>query len=316
MGLKLAGFQVLGCNEINQQMVDVYIKNHHPKYVFTEPIQVLKNMQLPEELYHLDLLNGSPPCCSFSISGKREKLWGRERAMKTTTMEQRLEHLFYEFIEMAKKLRPKVVIAENVAGLSMGNARGYMLKFKEGFENAGYDTQIFSLNAASMGVPQKRQRLFYICRDKTLNLPKLELTFNEPPVPFSKIYEPNCLEYPLNPRELHLWNKRKHGDKTFAYCHRRMGGKGSYFNMFFVYHHAVVSTLTAGGLSCGVLFDEPRRLSRKEMICAASYPEDFDFLKMRVNQALGRAVPPVMMARIATEIKKQWFEKYDLKKLK
>ena len=75
MGYKLAGFNVLGCNEIDPKMISAYRKNHKPKYSFLEPIQDFKLREdLPEELYNLDILDGSPPCSSFSISGNRKGL--------------------------------------------------------------------------------------------------------------------------------------------------------------------------------------------------------------------------------------------------
>jgi DNA (cytosine-5)-methyltransferase 1 len=83
MGYKLAGFDVLGCNEIDPKMIEAYRLNHHPKYSFLEPIQEFKNRKdLPKELYELDILDGSPPCSSFSISGNREKDWGKEKKFR------------------------------------------------------------------------------------------------------------------------------------------------------------------------------------------------------------------------------------------
>ena len=68
MGYKLAGFDVLGCNEIDPKMIEAYRTNHNPKYSYLEPIQTFKERKdLPKELYNLDILDGSPPCSSFSI---------------------------------------------------------------------------------------------------------------------------------------------------------------------------------------------------------------------------------------------------------
>lgn len=76
MGYKLAGFDVLGCNEIDPKMIEAYRFNHKPKFSFLEPIQTFKERDdLPEELYNLDILDGSPPCSSFSMSVNREKDW-------------------------------------------------------------------------------------------------------------------------------------------------------------------------------------------------------------------------------------------------
>jgi DNA (cytosine-5)-methyltransferase 1 len=63
MGYKLAGFDVIGMNEIDKKIAELYIKNHKPKYSFIENIKKLKlRNDLPKELYNLDILDGSPPC--------------------------------------------------------------------------------------------------------------------------------------------------------------------------------------------------------------------------------------------------------------
>src|SRR5574344_1659092 len=60
MGYKLAGFDVIGCNEIDKRLVNIYDLNHHPKMKYVEPIQTFRlRDDLPEELYHLDILDRS-----------------------------------------------------------------------------------------------------------------------------------------------------------------------------------------------------------------------------------------------------------------
>ena len=56
MGYKLAGFDVLGCNEIDPKINAMYVKNHNPKYNFNCDIRDLINTKLPDELYDLDIL--------------------------------------------------------------------------------------------------------------------------------------------------------------------------------------------------------------------------------------------------------------------
>ena len=69
MGYKLAGFDVIGCNEIDPKMMKCYIENHNPQYTFLEDIRdLVRRNNLPEELYNLDILDGSPPCSTFSLS--------------------------------------------------------------------------------------------------------------------------------------------------------------------------------------------------------------------------------------------------------
>lgn len=108
MGYKLAGFDVIGCNEIDHRMMSIYRKNHNPKYHFLEPIQEFKNRaDLPEDLYNLDILDGSPPCSTFSVAGSREEAWGKLKHFREGQAEQVLDTLFFDFIDLAERLQPK-----------------------------------------------------------------------------------------------------------------------------------------------------------------------------------------------------------------
>lgn len=165
MGYKLAGFDVIGCNEIDPRMMKAYQANHNPKYAYIEPIQEFKNRtDLPEELFNLDILDGSPPCSSFSTAGSREDGWGKEKKFREGQAKQVLDTLFFDFIDLAKRLQPKIVIAENVKGLLLGNAKDYVRRIYEAFDDAGYCVQHRLLDASTMGVPQHRERVFlYVC---------------------------------------------------------------------------------------------------------------------------------------------------------
>jgi DNA (cytosine-5)-methyltransferase 1 len=167
MGYKLAGFDVLGCNEIDPKMMEAYKANHNPKYAYLEPIQDFKlRDDLPQELYSLDILDGSPPCSSFSMAGNRGDDWGKEKKFREGQAEQVLDTLFFDFIDLAKKLQPKIVIAENVKGLLIGEARAYVSRIYEAFDEAGYIVQHWLFDASTMGVPQRRETGFLCCIKK------------------------------------------------------------------------------------------------------------------------------------------------------
>ena len=111
MGYKLAGFDVIGCNEIDHRMMYTYCQNHNPRFPFLEPIQTFKEKNdLPPELFNLDILDGSPPCSTFSIAGSREDAWGKMKHFREGQAEQVLDTLFFDFIDLAKKLQPKVLL--------------------------------------------------------------------------------------------------------------------------------------------------------------------------------------------------------------
>ena len=94
------------------------------------------------------------------MAGSREKKWSVKKKFREGQAEQVLDDLFFHYIDIAKKLQPKVVVAENVKGLIQGNARGYVKQIFKAFKEAGYSCQLFLLNAAAMGVPQRRREHF------------------------------------------------------------------------------------------------------------------------------------------------------------
>lgn len=98
MGYKMAGYDVIGDNEIDPRMNEVYIENNHPRLNYLMDIRDLvklaKKKELPDELYQLDILDGSPPCSTFSTAGQREKNWGKEKVFKEGQASQVLDTLF------------------------------------------------------------------------------------------------------------------------------------------------------------------------------------------------------------------------------
>jgi len=316
MGYKLAGFDVIGCNEIDKRMMDVYIENHHPKYSYLDSIvDFKKRVDLPDELYNLDILDGSPPCSSFSIAGNREKDWGKEKVFKEGQKKQILDTLFFDFIELTNKLKPKVVVAENVTGLLIGNAKKYFNKILVEFNKIGYNIQYYVLDASKMGVPQKRKRVFFIglrkdlinddtCYVSEIFPPslKINMNFNEKEITFDKIYDGGNNERPLKNIALELWNKRTNLDTDLENVSKRFGRPNYFFNHKFIRNELCCNTITANDVCC--LYNEPRYRSTLELIKSGTFPNDFNFLNIEPRYAIGMSVPPLMIYRISKEIEK------------
>jgi DNA (cytosine-5)-methyltransferase 1 len=322
MGYKLAGFDVIGHNDIDKKMIEVYKENHKPKFSYHESITTFaKRKDLPKELYELDILDGSPPCSSFSMAGNREKDWGKEKVFREGQELQVLDTLFFDFIDLAKELQPKVVVAENVKGLLLGAAKEYVIKIYKAFDEAGYYCQHFLLDASKMGVPQRRERVFFICLRKDLatkflyqadiftELPKIEMNFNEEIIIFNEIRDySGKIDRPLKGNELpRIWNLRKNGDSDMSCSTKRETGKEKFFSYNYIYNHKVLNTITAK--DCNILFDECRYLNNIENQKAGSYPLDYNFLDVKPHYLIGMSVPPIMTAQIATNIYEQWLLK-------
>lgn len=319
MGYKLAGFDVIGHNDIDNKMVEVYKENHNPKYSFLESITTFaKRKNLPQELYELDILDGSPPCSSFSMAGNREKDWGKEKIFREGQELQVLDTLFFDFIDLAKELQPKVIIAENVKGLLLGNAREYVRNIYKAFDNAGYYCQHFLLDASKMGVPQRRERVFFISLRKDLAKPflykqdmftispKIELKFNKKEIPFTEIDEYNIVkdEYSICPSYMKCLEICKEGYSFSTVHHKKM-----LHNAYRVNRNKPINTIVAHNDGTAYHYIHNRRLTKNEFCYGGTYPLDYNFQKIRPNYLIGMSVPPVMTAQIASQVYDQWLNK-------
>jgi DNA (cytosine-5)-methyltransferase 1 len=308
MGYKLAGYHHLGGVEIDPRMATVYKLNHAPEHLYVEDIRAFnERTDLPAELYDLDLLDGSPPCSSFSISGEREGGWNKSKVFREGQAHQRLDDLVFTYVETIAKLRPRVALLENVKGLLSGNAKAYTKEIVRRLRALGYTVQVFLLNAASMGVPQMRERCFFIARlDAAWS--NLVLSFDEVPIKYVEVRE--GLGQRLSEHMMRYWNNRLDTDKAFDDVAIRINGKSSLWNHKFAHPGKVLNTLVAAGSSPLIDTVEPHEVSDATLISAGTFPKDYQFLDERVQYLIGMSVPPVMTAQIAHQIHEQWLSKY------
>jgi len=153
LGLLNAGFDVLCCADLDEACALTHRRNF-PDIPFI-PTDIAK-LHAAEILRiagircgELDLLIGGPPCQGFSIIGQRK-------------MRDPRNDLFHEFLRIAKELKPKCVVIENVTGLATIGNGAVLRKIGDAFEEAGYTVDCAELLAAQYGVPQMRWRMFFI----------------------------------------------------------------------------------------------------------------------------------------------------------
>lgn len=306
MGYKLAGFNHLGGVELTPHYSELYRGNHKPELFYEQDIRPFnKRKDLPKKLFNLDLLDGSPPCASFSVSGAKDKLWGKVKDYEG--VKQKTDDLLQHYADTVLLLSPKVFLTENVSGLIKSNAKWYLKEFVKRFDGK-YKVQVFSLNAASMGVPQMRQRVFIIGIRKELYRKELNLTFNEPQISFEQATK-------------EFWNMGGDGIERFSifkqwkeidYPKENMHHKKR-FNLKRPFLNKPCNTLsekmsiTGAASVCHPL--QPRKLNKYEASVLQSFPLDYDFLDQNPLSCIGRSVPPVMVAQIAHQIYLQWFKK-------
>jgi DNA (cytosine-5)-methyltransferase 1 len=164
LGFRLAGYSTIWASEFVDVARDCYRLNFpdvpiDPRDIRTvQPSEILKAIGL--EAGAIDVLEGSPPCASFSTAGKRQKHWGKTKRYSET--EQRSDDLFFEYVRVLEGLQPRVFVAENVRGLAIGRAKGYYLEIKERLAGAGYRVAARVVDAQWLGVPQRRARVVFL----------------------------------------------------------------------------------------------------------------------------------------------------------
>ena len=296
----------MGCCEIDPRMNEVYIKNHHPKHNFLMDIRKfneIPNEELPEELFNLDILDGSPPCTTFSMSGDREKSWGKKKIFKEGQAEQTLDDLSFIFIDTVAKLRPKVMIMENVEGLIKGEAWRYVQQIYTQLNEIGYKVKHWLLKGEYMGVPQSRHRVFFIAlrNDIKYDLMNLDMSFNYSPITYGEIT--NGEEEKKKGRISDLAAKSITGEKLLCQTVQRLENKYSLFNIRLIDKEDIVPTISGGHMD--IWLRNGNCISKCDLISAQTFPQDYDFGSdsyTKIEYICGMSVPPIMIKRLVTRL--------------
>jgi DNA (cytosine-5)-methyltransferase 1 len=312
MGYKRAGCTIIAANDIDPEMAWHYQKNLSPKHYFRCPIQDLLSADLPSDLFDLDILDGSPPCSTFSMAGSREKAWGKDKHFREGQAKQVLSDLFFDYLDLVERLRPKVAIAENVKGMIIGNAKGYTRLIMTRFRELGYRPQLFLVNAADCGVPQCRERVFFCAIRDDIAAPPLRLAPTHRWI--------NCGEatsdLTITPDELRevaftsntdlVWWPKTHQGEDYGDAVKRTGQPVKLWNHKKLDANAPSLTLTATHAMIKH-WKEPRCLTFREYARLGSFPDDYQVKSGNIGKyIIGMSVPPKMTEQVARAVIDQW----------
>jgi DNA (cytosine-5)-methyltransferase 1 len=171
VGLKQAGFRVLGAIEVDPLAVETYRMNHPKVEIWPVDIRQVKVSEFKRVLGvstgELDLLAACPPCEGFSsirtLNGSR-------------LINDPANDLVFQVIRFAKHLLPKTILIENVPAL-MADRR--MMTILGLLAEYGYSTRSGVVDAADFSVPQRRERMFLMAsRIGPMELPDAPTAFN------------------------------------------------------------------------------------------------------------------------------------------
>lgn len=311
MGYKLAGCDVIAANDIDPEMAWHYKRNLKPKHYFLCPIRDLITVDLPNELFNLDILDGSPPCSTFSMAGSREKSWGKDKHFREGQAKQVLSDLFFDYLNLVERLKPKVAIAENVKGMLVGNAKGYTKMVMRRFREIGYRPQLFLVNAADCGVPQKRERVFFVAIRDDIDAPPLQLAPKHRWVSAGEATDDlqGCVECKnekiTSQKELGYWKETLKGNPLQEGC-LKATGKASWFNNVKLSDQKPACTLSSTFANF-THWADPRRLTYREWKRLGSFPDDYRAKTDKIGKyMIGMSVPPKMTEQVARAVIDQW----------
>ncbi len=150
LGFELAGCQVVAAVDSDPVASETYRLQNPDIPLFTEDVRQIKGSQLVAAAGGaVDLVIGGPSCQGFSTHGKRDPNDPRN-------------YLFKEFVRLVKEIGPSWVVMENVKGLLTYDRGRYRDEIHASFRRIGYRVESRVLRAVDFGVPQFRERLFFI----------------------------------------------------------------------------------------------------------------------------------------------------------
>ena len=338
-GYRLAGAKILAVNEFVEEAQNTYRENYPDTVIVPGDIKKLTGTYLMEQagvkVGELDILDGSPPCSAFSMAGSISHGGGNTHADAFNKTKQysdikgveNVEDLFFEFLRVAKDIKPKVIIGENVEGLTMGEAKEYFHKIQNTFEEIGYLIVANVLDSSYFGVPQSRKRCFFIgvredvaekvginfmtmyqlypdkndfrttlgeAINDVVNDDKEELDYLFDKISPEKAVGKTLMKMPKDP------------DKVLTGMDYHE--KGHHFNLKRSSLRKPCPTITAMGNLAGVAGTchpiEDRKFTIKELKRIMSLPEDFKLTGKHKQQSerIGRMVPPLMMKALAESV--------------
>jgi DNA (cytosine-5)-methyltransferase 1 len=302
-GYRAAGGKVILANEFIPLAADTYSANWPDTAVLRGDIRNLNPLEVLEILNlkpcELDVLDGSPPCCAFSAIGKKEKGWGKLRKYSDGKIEN-AEGLFFEYTRFLEEMKPKVFIAENVKGLISGACKGYFNIILRGLKKAGYYVEARLLDAAYLGVPQKRKRVIFVGIRN--DLMKGGYAGNLHPKPVNKFITLKeafeGLNYDLNMTEKMKEDMKKYKIYPELLKLKPLEKSGKYFTLCKDSPDHPSYTLLAnihGGLATHYHWDN-RPFTIEELKRIQSLPDDYILSGAYRQQAerIGRMVPPLV----------------------
>lgn len=148
VGFARAGFRTIQVAELDAAACETLEANRaaigHVGEGEISPTSV-SDLKLTQQI---DLVFGGPPCQGFSVAGKMDP-------------DDKRSALVFDFMRIVREVRPRAFVMENVKALAVSH-RWEDVRKRLKRQAAGYQTALIVLTATDFGVPQARERMFFV----------------------------------------------------------------------------------------------------------------------------------------------------------
>lgn len=322
-GFEEAGFKIELAIDMWEDAIKTYNHNHKNDVAKCMNIHELTNEYLDNVSKEIVGIIGGPPCQGYSTVGTRDVNDPRN-------------HLYKEYYRVVKQVRPKFFVIENVKGLLTLNKGSFKDDIIQHFTELGYNVSYKLLNASDYGVPQNRNRVFFVgIKDDIYEFPnplqkKVSTEEALSDLPSLDVIDLFSGMYKLEPQnDYQNYMRRnsttvqnheptKHAEKTIEIISMIPdGGKikdlskeyweiRKYNKAFQRMNSKLPSNTIDTGHRNYFHYNENRVPSVRESARIQSFTDDFLFLGSKTSQykQVGNAVPPLLAYYVANQIKK------------
>ena len=331
-GFQQAGFDVVLGVDNNKIALQTFEHNHNNSKTMMSDLQSNQGIESIIEAtshYQVDVIIAGPPCQGFSLTGKRNEYDTRNS-------------LFEAVFKVAKKIKPKALLIENVPGLSTlykGKAKSKIIEL---CDELGYTCNVKILYAPEYGIPQIRKRIFFValrkdlgffnfpkpilneenyvnCKDAIGDLPSLEFDLGEETLQYDKEPSTDYQKKMRNGMKMiknHIGTKHtKHVINVISQVpeggnHKDLPigvGDSRKFNEAWTRYHSKKPSKTIDtGHRNHFHYKFNRVPTVRENARLQSFPDSFIFMGNKTEQykQVGNAVPPLLGKVLAEELKK------------
>ncbi|MHA7836177.1 MAG: DNA cytosine methyltransferase [bacterium] len=163
LGFHRAGFRIAAAVDHDELAGETFRRNfselqpEHPPLVYSGEKGDISAFPF-EEIEPPDVVIGGPPCQAYSKIGRGKLASLSDRSFAKDPRNE----LYRAFVNAIATWRPKALVMENVPGMLSMEGHNVADRVAEDLAGGGYDVRYTMLNAAWYGVPQHRERLFFL----------------------------------------------------------------------------------------------------------------------------------------------------------